>query len=376
MRLLSSMPICLVLTLGSAVVGPNASESKAAEAEGRESAHDPPRLQGGERISAASGEVGSGMFPKLLKLPNDELVALVRGGAPHIGVGGRIDLIRSKDGGRTWSKPHGLPRTSDDDRGPSIGRCSDGTLVCLYRIYDAYDEHGRRKKGRFEQHTMLTLSRDNGSTWTLPKHVTLPPHAYVAPFQRMVCLDDGPMLMPAYTSREALVVRSRDNGQTWGDLSTTGKDFNECAWLLLPGGRLLTAMRHKQSGLWISSSDDKGRTWSEPHQITSGRRYPADLVLLPSGKVLVVYGRRHPPYGVECRLSNDRGATWSEPLLLAWTATNSDCGYPSAVVLDDGTIVMLWYAIGSVEDPELRWHCEALRFREEDVVESLGGETP
>jgi len=369
------MPICLVLTLASAVVGLDAGESKVAEVVGQESVDDPPRLQGGERIIAASGEVGSGMFPKLLKLSNDELVALVRGGAPHIGVGGRIDLIRSKDGGRTWSKPHCLPRTSDDDRGPSIGRASDGTLVCLYRIYDAYDEHGKRKKGAFEQHTMLTLSRDNGGTWTLPKHVKLPPHAYVAPFQRMACLDDGTMFMPAYTSTEALVVRSRDNGRTWGDISTIGKDFNECAWLLLPDGRLLAAMRHKRSGLWFSSSEDRGRTWSEPEQITSGRRYPADLVLLPSGKVLVVYGRRHPPYGVECRLSEDHGATWSGPLLLAWTATNTDCGYPSAVVLDDGTIVMLWYAIGSVADPKLRWHCEAVRFCEEDIVKSLGNES-
>lgn len=376
MKLLSNMPICLILTLGSVVVGPDAGESNAAEADGRKSADNHPRLQGGERIIAASGEVGSGMFPKLLKLPNDELVALVRGGAPHIGVGGRIDLIRSKDGGRTWSKPHGLPRTSDDDRGPSIGRASDGTLVCLYRIDDAYDEHGRYKKGSIVQHTRLTLSRDNGGTWTLPKHVKPPPHAYVAPFQRMVCLDDGTMLMPAYTSAEALVVRSRDNGQTWGDLSTIGKDFNECAWLLLPGGRLLAAMRHKRSGLWISSSDDKGRTWSEPRPITSGKRYPADLVLLPTGNVLVVYGRRHPPFGVECRLSEDRGATWSDPLQVAWTAINTDCGYPSAVVLDNGTIVILWYAIGSVVDPELRWHCEAVRFREEDIVKSLGSETP
>lgn len=49
------------------------------------------------------------------------------------------------------------------------------------------------------------------------------------------------------------------------------------------------------------------------------------------------------------------------------------CGkrYPSAVTLDDGMILMLWYAIGSVADENLRWHCEALRFREEDVIRSL-----
>jgi len=346
-------------------------EPKAPAVAGRKLPGELPRLQGGQRIVAASGQTGSGMFPKLLKLPSGEVVALVRGGAPHIGTGGRIDLIRSKDGGRTWSKPQSLPRTSDDDRGPSIGRAQDGALICMYRIYDAYDAQGKRKKGGFEQHTMLTLSRDDGHTWTKPREVNLPPHAFVAPFQRMVCLDDGTILMPAYTAKKALVVRSRDNGRTWGDLSTIREGFNECALLPLPDGRLLAAMRGKGSGLWATFSRDKGYTWSDPKRIARGRRYPADLVLLPSGNVLVVYGRRHPPYGVECRLSEDDGSTWSEPLLLAWTATNPDCGYPSAVMLDDGNILMLWYAVGSVADANLRWHCEAVRFREEDVIRSL-----
>jgi len=333
--------------------------------------HELPRLQGGQRIVAASGEIGSGMFPKVLKLPGGEVVALVRGGAPHIGAGGRIDLIRSKDGGRTWSRPQRLPKTSDDDRGPSIGRAQDGTLICTYRIYDAYDAQGKRKKGSFEQHTMVTLSRDDGRTWTKPREAKLPPHAFVAPFQRMVCLDDGTVLMPAYTGMKALIVRSRDNGRTWGDISTIRDGYNETALLPLPNDRLLAAMRSKKSGLWVASSDDKGYTWCDPVEITSGRRYPADLVLLPSGNVLVVYGRRHPPYGVEGRFSKDAGTTWGQPVLLAWTATNGDCGYPSAVTLDDGMILMLWYAIGSVADQNRRWHCEAIRFREEDLIRSL-----
>lgn len=332
---------------------------------------DLPRLQGGERIIAASGEVGAGMFPKALLLPDGEIVAFIRGGAPHITPGGRIDLIRSRDGGKTWSKPVSLPKTSDDDRGPSIGQAPDGTLICMYRIFDAYDEEGKFKKGNFDQYTMLTLSHDEGQTWTMATEVKLSAHRGIAPFQRMICLDDGTILMPAYRNDEALVVRSRDNGRTWGDLSTIRKGFDEYALLPLPDGRLLAAMRHKKSGLWTTFSSDKAYTWSEPEQITQGDRYPADLVMLPSGHVLVMYGRRHPPYGVECRLSTDQGATWGDSLLLAWTATTWDCGYPSAVVLDSGMIVMLWYAIGSTADEKLRWHCEALRFWEEDVVKSL-----
>ena len=349
---------------------------------------DVPRIQGGERFIAASGETGAGMFPKALLLPDGEVVAAIRGGAPHIGAGGRLDTIRSADGGRTWTKPATMFRSSRDDRGPSLGQASDGPLVCMYRIYDAYDEDGKWKRTGFDQYTMLSLSHDQGHTWTQPVEVKLPPLPFVCPFQRMVCLDDGALLMPAYASitqetqetqeREgrkpgawAFVVRSTDNGRTWGDVSYMAHGFNETALLPLPDGRLLAAMRHKSDGLWTSTSGDRGYTWSEPKQATTGSRYPADLLMLPSGKVLMVYGRRHPAYGIECRLSADNGATWGDPLSLAWTATNTDCGYPSGVVLGDGTILVLWYAVASADQPDLGFHCEAMRFREEDLTTSL-----
>ena len=329
---------------------------------------DLPKLRGGERAIAVSGEVGSGMFPKLLQLPDGELVAFVRGGAPHIGAGGRIDLIRSRDGGRSWSEPAALPKTSEDDRGPSVGLAPDGTLVCMYRVYDAYDEDGKRREGTPRQLTMLTRSGDRGVTWSAPTRVAWDGYDYVAPFQRMICLDDGTMLMPAYDARKAVVVRSRDNGRTWRDVTVVAEGFNEHALLCLPDGRILTALRAKQGGLWTSVSAGRGATWSEPRQVTDGMLHPADLLVLPSGNMLLVYGRRHPPYGVECRLSIDWGKTWGQRQLLAWTATNTDCGYPSAVVLDDGTIVMLWYAIGSTEDATLAWHCEVVRFRGEHIL--------
>jgi len=374
------------LLLAAAVAGAAAGkETKAVE--GKAGKQAVPQLVGGERVVAASGAVGAGMFPKLLKLPDGELVAVIRGGAPHIGVGGRLDLIRSTDGGRTWTKPTTMLRSSRDDRGPSVGLAADGTLVCMYRIYDAYDEQGKRKKQGIKQYTMLSLSRDRGRTWSKPSEVKLPPFAWLAPFQRMVRLADATLLMPGYgrlakasdghkAGPWALVVRSRDNGRTWGDITYMARGFNETALLPLPEGRLLAAMRGSKGGLATTASADQGRTWSQPRQVAAGRRYPADLMLLPSGHVLLVYGRRHPPCGLEARLSDDLGRTWGPPVALAWTATNADCGYPSGAVAADGTIVVLWYAVGSVADPKLGFHCEAIRFREEDLRKSLAGTAP
>ena len=43
-----------------------------------------------------------GYFPVLIRLKNGTLAAVVRMGARHLGVGGRLDLITSRDGGSTW----------------------------------------------------------------------------------------------------------------------------------------------------------------------------------------------------------------------------------------------------------------------------------
>ncbi len=41
--------------------------------------------------------------------------------------------------------------------------------------------------------------------------------------------------------------------------------------------------------------------------------------------------------------------------MVAWTSLNTDCGYPSVVQLDDGTIVMIYYSVGTedISDDEM-----------------------
>ncbi len=65
--------------------------------------------------------------------------------------------------------------------------------------------------------------------------------------------------------------------------------------------------------------------------------------------------------------STDGGRTWSfdSRVFLAWQALSWDCGYPSAIQLDDGTIVMLYYAVGTA-DLEGR-QCRCVRFTEEQL---------
>ena len=58
-----------------------------------------------EHFAAVTGQ---GYFPVIVKRRNGELAVIMRGGAPHVGFGGRLDLITSCNSGRSWSRGRSL----------------------------------------------------------------------------------------------------------------------------------------------------------------------------------------------------------------------------------------------------------------------------
>jgi len=48
---------------------------------------------------------GLGYFPVIAASDTDNLLVILRGGAGHLGLGGRLDAVRSSDGGATWTEP-------------------------------------------------------------------------------------------------------------------------------------------------------------------------------------------------------------------------------------------------------------------------------
>src|SRR4051794_31774510 len=115
---------------------------------------------------------GLGYFPVAIRLHNGDILAVLRGGAPHIGIKGRLDLVRSTDGGKSWSKPWTAIDEPQDDRNPALGQLKDGTVVLAYAIASGYDETGERFEGgrndRQFDGVYLIFSKDNGRTWTKP----------------------------------------------------------------------------------------------------------------------------------------------------------------------------------------------------------------
>ena len=91
-----------------------------------------------------------------------------------------------------------------------------------------------------------------------------------------------------------------------------------------------------------TESPDGGKTWSVPHSIGVWG-LPSHLLRMRDGRLLMSYGYRRKPFGNQARISTDHGKTWSEPITVSGDGANGDLGYPSTVELQDGTLLTAWY---------------------------------
>jgi hypothetical protein len=327
-----------------------------------------------------------GYFPVLAVMPDDSVAAVLRMGAGHLGLAGRLDVVRSTDGGLTWTAPVTIADSDADDRNPAFGY-HDGALICAYHIQRNYDADGQYGSFGKPLDTMLTRSFDGGRTWETPYLLSYAPINGASPYGKIVALPDGTLLLPIYDwPREedeegaghtfsANILRSHDNGATWDDPSLIAGKFNETGLVLLPDGKLVAAIRTGFPGVpdhvWLTTSDDAGYTWADPWQVTEHNEHPADLTLLSDGSVLMVYGRRHEPFGVRGKVL--RGGEWSDELVFADDAFCSDCGYPSSVRLSDGRMITAYYAtaIADSYDPS-GCQAKAVVYHEDDLLKAVG----
>lgn len=298
-----------------------------------------------------------GLFPVVTKTAAGGMVAVLRGGAGHLGLAGRIEIIRSADGGHTWSPPQVIADSERDDRNPALGLSAQGTLILSYHCQGNYDERGvyiRTGADPARVDVMVTRSHDGGLSWEAPFPLGIERLRHGSPFGKIVSLRDGTLLMPIYHSSGSHIVRSQDDGATWGDPALLHPQMNETALLVLPAGDVLAVMRgaDQEQALHLTRSSDGGYTWSAPVQLTGPRQHPADLVQLTNGALLLTYGNRNPPYRIEGRVSRDGGQTWLDCLLsfsghlYGYTVEaprRSDLGYPSSVVHNGQGMTIYYY---------------------------------
>lgn len=198
-------------------------------------------------------------------------------------------MIRSTDGGVTWSARYAVPLNSP--HGPTV--LYDGRLIYAGRALWKDDRIG------------VCESKDDGVTW-----------AWLA-------------TIPA---------RPGDDP----------KQYHELHAVEASDGTLLTHIRNHNSPnereTLQSESTDGGRTWSVPHSIGVWG-LPSHLLRLRDGRLLMSYGHRRKPFGNLVRVSDDNGRSWNEPVTISDDAKSGDMGYPSTVECDDGTLVTVWYEL-------------------------------
>ena len=151
-----------------------------------------------------------------------------------------------------------------------------------------------------------------------------------------------------HAENKIVLKRSSDAGKTWSPLQVICEDGknslnNPCAVLVRETGRVLLIFQRfpqivdehtAQPGIdgdkicrnWLITSDDNGRSWSKPEDITATTKRPAGVTSLASGPGIGIQLRRgehagrilfpfnQGPYGkwkVYAVFSDDQGKTWS-----------------------------------------------------------------
>jgi len=196
-------------------------------------------------------------------------------------------LLRSTDGGMTWSTPFRVPLNSP--HGPA--QLADGRLLYAgKRLWDA------------DQKVGVAESADDGQTWRWLADIPARP----------------------------------------GD---SVKEYHELHAVQASSGRIIAQIRNhnkaNEGETLQSESSDGGRTWTTPHAIGVWG-LPSHLLRLKDGRLVMTYGYRRAPIGNQARVSADEGRTWSEALTLSSDGVG-DIGYPATVELASGKLLSIWY---------------------------------
>lgn len=197
-------------------------------------------------------------------------------------------MLRSTDGGLTWSAPYRVPVNSP--HGPV--QVSGGRQ--LYAGKDLWSEG---------QRVGVCESPDDGVTWRWL--AAIPP-------------------------------RAGDNA----------RDYHELHLVETRPGHLIVHIRNHNAATrqetLQSESSDGGRSWTPPRAIGVWG-LPSHLLRLRDGRLVMSYGYRRSPFGNQARISSDQGASWSEPITVSDDGVSGDLGYPSTVELANGSLLTIWY---------------------------------
>ncbi len=369
--------IALVLAMVLSVAG----ASIAQEAQGRRSA-DMKKIAD---VVIYRDDMFYSAFPSLVARKDGEILcafrrapdrrALWEGGLSHTDANSYLVLVRSKDGGKTWTKDPELifahPLGGSQD--PCMVQMTDGTILCTSYGWALLPPQTVEKLKDSLSHApyaflggYILRSNDGGKTWDGP---IIPPHVEadgtvdalgkpVPAYNRgammqgkdgrlywAVCCNKG----PKERSSSVHLLTSSDKGGTWqyaGLIAEDGKaSFNETSLVETNRGDIVAFMRtaNYDDHLAVGRSTDGGKSFKWEDGKIIGHPYHA--LKLKDGRVFLVYGYRHVPYGIRARLLSPDCTDIAEApeLVIRDDGGNGDLGYPWAALLPDGNILVAYY---------------------------------